>query len=518
MMNKGFYIESNLNYLDEIFDIDNKNIVKSNKDLKKLKETKPSLFINQANKQEDKIQQSHDEKIEYVMKDYEYKINKTNAFNLDSLAQEKKIKSLILTKKALLSKLKGRRNEIDLNNKMKIASKIEVTEAKNVKNKKINVFDKLINKRKKIKLETRNRKAKEKALKSKKVKKQLKKKMKVKRFFINYNNFGRINYSKITKHIEIPDWRVFIERQLNDILDNSMLDVDQLSKNLIYQLEHMENDKKEKKILEELHKNSLKLNDFNMFLHDKTATGMKGANEFKKQKAIDNPNEYKMSENDKENQVKNEMKKKNISQIKKELEDLKKQSANMITSKDNFKKTISDLKEFKTRHISSNDNKSNKSDSNMKNNDRNNENTNGNLRNLHKIDEETHDQDESRTVNSKKIENENENENETSKIDKAKLLQIKQRMATFKMKVYDKIDLKKILVFWIENAKLFKMKKKERVIVVKKEDVKVIKEKEEKKIEKSETNVKFEHKKPEMDLLKIIPFCNNIFTIQKSDN
>lgn len=507
-MNKGFYIESNLNYLDEIFEIDNKNIVKSNKDLKKLKETKPSIFINQTNKLEDKLQQSHDEKIEYVMKDYEYKINKTNAFNLDSLAQEKKIKSLILTKKALLSKLKGRRNEIDLNNKMKIASKIQVTEAKNMKNKKINVFDKLINKRKKIKLETRNRKAKEKALKSKKVKKQLKKKMKVKRFFINYNNFGRINYSKISKHIEISDWRVFIERQLNDILDNSMLDVDQLSKNLIYQLEHMENDKKEKKILEELHKNSLKLNDFNMFLHDKTGSGMKGVYEFKKQKAIDNPTEYKMSENDKENQIKNETKKKNISQIKKELEDLKKQSANMITSKDNFKKTISDLKDFKTRHISSNEKK-------IDSNDRNNENNNGNFRNLHKIDEETHDIDESKTEISKKI---NENENEISKIDKAKLLQIKQRMATFKMKVYDKIDLKKILVFWIENAKLFKMKKKERVIVVKKEELKVIKEKEEKKIEKSETNVKFEHKKPEVDLLKIIPFCNNIFTIQKSDN
>lgn len=41
---------------------------------------------------------------------------------------------------------------------------------------------------------------------------------------------------------------------------------------------------------------------------------------------------------------------------------------------------------------------------------------------------------------------------------------------------------------------------------------------EKKKGPKNESSVKYEFKKPEDDLLKIIPFCNNIFTIQKNES
>ena len=95
-------------------------------------------------------------------------------------------------------------------------------------------------------------------------------------------------------------------------------------------------------------------------------------------------------------------------------------------------------------------------------------------------------------------------------------LEIKQRMITFKLKIFDKLDLRKIMNYWIEKRQTLKIKKSERSIV-RKEEKKV--HKEEKVTEQREgNNVKYEFKKPDNNLMKIIPFCNNIFSIQKIDS
>ena len=101
-----------------------------------------------------------------------------------------------------------------------------------------------------------------------------------------------------------------------------------------------------------------------------------------------------------------------------------------------------------------------------------------------------------------------------------KILNINQRMLAFKTKLYNKIDLSKIIQFWVDNRSYLNLK----VLEIKKLNSQKavnnnkIKDKDEKKTDKNETNVKYEFKKPDNDLLKIIPFCNNIFSIQKSDN
>ncbi len=162
----------------------------------------------------------------------------------------------------------------------------------------------------------------------------------------------------------------------------------------------------------------------------------------------------------------------------------------MVTSKDKFTKAITSIKTFQTKYS---DVKQDKAD-------------------LYKIEEDTAEHEE------KPSEIISQNTSMMKSLDKAKILQIKQRMATFKMKIYDKLDLRKILIFWLDNYKVFKARKNERSINSKKEDLKTQKDKEEKRIEKAETNVKYEFKRPDRDLMKIIPFCNNIFSIQKSDN
>ncbi len=44
------------------------------------------------------------------------------------------------------------------------------------------------------------------------------------------------------------------------------------------------------------------------------------------------------------------------------------------------------------------------------------------------------------------------------------------------------------------------------------------KEKDDKKKEKTDSNIKYEFKKPEKDIKKIIPYCNNLFYIIKNEN
>ena len=101
-----------------------------------------------------------------------------------------------------------------------------------------------------------------------------------------------------------------------------------------------------------------------------------------------------------------------------------------------------------------------------------------------------------------------------------KILNINQRMLAFKTKVYDKLDLKRIVQYWFDSRAFISTKLNDRKSSSynKIDNIKKTKEKDDKKTEKYETNVKYDYKKPDNDLLKIIPFCNNIFSIQKSDN
>lgn len=178
---------------------------------------------------------------------------------------------------------------------------------------------------------------------------------------------------------------------------------------------------------------------------------------------------------------------------------MKKEGSKVEETRKTFSKTIESLKKFKQDQILGRIDKTAK---------------------LDMIAEEEDHEDKSTSNHNIQFEKE-----EKQKLNKSRILQIKQRMATFKMKLYDKLDLKKILIFWIENSKSIKLKKQDVNIIAKKEEPektnasKKDEKKHDKKLDKkAETNVKYEYKKPDKDLLKILPFCNNIFSIQKSDN
>ena len=89
-------------------------------------------------------------------------------------------------------------------------------------------------------------------------------------------------------------------------------------------------------------------------------------------------------------------------------------------------------------------------------------------------------------------------------------------MLAFKIKVYDKLDLKRIVQYWFDSRAFISTKLNDRKSSSynKIDNIKKTKEKDDKKTEKYETNVKYDYKKPDNDLLKIIPFCNNILSIQ----
>lgn len=97
-------------------------------------------------------------------------------------------------------------------------------------------------------------------------------------------------------------------------------------------------------------------------------------------------------------------------------------------------------------------------------------------------------------------------------------LDVKRRMINFKMKVFDKLDLKKIISFWKNNRDRLKKNNKERNTFGRVEITNIPKkDKNEKKKDKTDSNVKYDFKMPDRDIRKIIPFCNNIFTIQKNE-
>lgn len=98
-------------------------------------------------------------------------------------------------------------------------------------------------------------------------------------------------------------------------------------------------------------------------------------------------------------------------------------------------------------------------------------------------------------------------------------IKIKERMATFKLKLYDKLDMKLVLEYWMDKRKELRNKKSTKIIPKSITEKSKIFEKEENKGSNSiTTNVKYEFKKPNKEILKIIPFCSNIFNIEKKES
>ena len=114
--------------------------------------------------------------------------------------------------------------------------------------------------------------------------------------------------------------------------------------------------------------------------------------------------------------------------------------------------------------------------------------------------------------------------------EKSDKMKIKQRLVKFSFKVFDKFDLNNVFKFWIckENynlANLKELEKEKKAILDKRvkmefdeDEKKQNKDKDEKKKEKTDANIKYEFKKPEKDIRKIIPHCNNLFYIIKNEN
>jgi hypothetical protein len=179
-----------------------------------------------------------------------------------------------------------------------------------------------------------------------------------------------------------------------------------------------------------------------------------------------------------------------LKEIKEELEKIKKESTEVVSIREDFNDAINKLEKFKQETEKESFKKQKKNQT----------------INLDVIKEEAEEDHKSKSNISKQI-------TKNEKID------IKQRMISYKLKIFDKLDIKKVINYWFEKRVYLKNKKSERTIINIKEDFKGgVKEKDEKVIMKGETNVKYEFKKPDNNLLKIIPFCNNIFSIQKSDN
>lgn len=169
-----------------------------------------------------------------VMKEYEYRINKHVDLQLSSLGHEKKLKKLLNLKASLLKKFSKRRNEMsnmlvyqddikskELNQKDEIGNALIANKKSKVTGfigKHKSIFKKISNKQK-YKIETRYKKIREIYIKSKKVKKQDKKRLKKPANFLFYQNFGKIDYPKLITHIEQNDWRIFIEKKAHCILD-----------------------------------------------------------------------------------------------------------------------------------------------------------------------------------------------------------------------------------------------------------------------------------------------------------
>lgn len=128
-------------------------------------------------------------------------------------------------------------------------------------------------------------------------------------------------------------------------------------------------------------------------------------------------------------------------------------------------------------------------------------------------------------------------EERNEKLDKLEKAKLKQRMINFSLRLFDKVDLVKIINFWkssfllkLDSKNELRKKKEERKIRIKNKDSSTNDKNDEndgnntnkdKNNKKEKTrkieNMEYEYREPEQDIRKIIPFCTNIFFIRKNE-
>lgn len=119
----------------------------------------------------------------------------------------------------------------------------------------------------------------------------------------------------------------------------------------------------------------------------------------------------------------------------------------------------------------------------------------------------------------------------TPKLDSNDKMKVKQRILNHSMKIYDKFDLKKIIIFWRNNMKKeeFVNRKKGTIGGKSKKDeaeAKKLKESnsqqknkvDDKKTGNNIVHIKQNFAQPNDNVKKIIPFFNNVYTIQKNES
>jgi hypothetical protein len=115
------------------------------------------------------------------------------------------------------------------------------------------------------------------------------------------------------------------------------------------------------------------------------------------------------------------------------------------------------------------------------------------------------------------------------KLDEFEKLKVKQRMINFTMNIFDRFDIKKILIFWMEQRKSDSWKKRYDRIKESSQKMKNAKINEttkngdkqdgdEKKKTKKDMYVKQNYVQPNDTIKKYIPFCSNIYNIQRNEN
>lgn len=238
--------DDRLNYLDEIFPDETNNAMKLSKSKAMMISTRKSALPRNTTQKESIAKSQHildsnylvesekKEQLVKVMKEYEYRVNKSNNMQLSSLGHEKKLKKVVNLKNTLFKKYSNRRKEINLvlcfkdsvKNKeiMQNEDNIHVESKKkhhvnNMLNKYKSIYKKISHKQK-HKIESRYKKIRELYIQRKKVKKQIKKKTLKPKNFLHYQNYGHIDFNKLIKHIEQNDWRAFIEKKSCSILNS----------------------------------------------------------------------------------------------------------------------------------------------------------------------------------------------------------------------------------------------------------------------------------------------------------
>jgi hypothetical protein len=118
----------------------------------------------------------------------------------------------------------------------------------------------------------------------------------------------------------------------------------------------------------------------------------------------------------------------------------------------------------------------------------------------------------------------------TPKLDDFDKMKVKQRILNHSIKIYDKFDLKKILIFWRNNMNKEEFVNRKKTTV---NPVKNKKEEEDRKLKESTSqqdskaddknnnnniiHIKQSFAQPNENVKKLIPFFNNIYTIQKNE-